>query len=215
MPDDYGLWLLVFVNAGLFIVFAFSFLRPRTRRDWRAMGGFSAFVVALFVEMYGFPLTVYLLSGWLGSRVDVLNPTHSSGHLWSELIGWKGDPHLSPFHFASYLFIGVGFWQVASAWSVLAEAVRRKALATSGPYAKVRHPQYVGLVAIMAGFLLQWPTVPTLVMFPVLVLVYRRLAFAEERDMAVQFGEVWHRYAAVTPRFFPRRSGAPQTPVKT
>ena len=106
----YGLWPLVIINTALFALFAVSFFHPRTGRDWRAMGAFTAFLLALFTEMYGIPLTVYLLSGWLGSRFPVLQPTHSSGHLWNDLIGWTADPHLSPFHLASYAFIAAGFW---------------------------------------------------------------------------------------------------------
>jgi Putative protein-S-isoprenylcysteine methyltransferase len=172
--DDYayGLWLLVLVNSAIFIIFAFSFFHPKTKRDWRAMGAFSAFIVALFTEMYGFPLTVYLVSGWLGSRVPALTLTHGGGHLWNDLIGWTGDPHLSPFHLASYVFIGAGFWLIASAWKVLWEAQRAERMAVTGPYAKVRHPQYAGFLLIMVGFLVQWPTIPTLLMFPVLVFVY-------------------------------------------
>lgn len=207
--NDYGLWLLVIVNSALFIVFAASFFHPRTRRDWTAMGGFSAFVVALMVEMYGFPLTVYLLSGWLGSRFDALKPTHGGGHLWNDLIGWQGDPHISPFHLASYVFIGVGFWLIATAWPILLRAARTGTLATTGPYERVRHPQYAGFMAIMVGFLLQWPTIPTLVMFPVMVYVYRRLAIQEECAIAARFGATWDTYAAVTPRFVPRRRPAP------
>lgn len=200
---DYGLWVLVVVNAALFIVFAASFFHPRTRRDWKAMGGFSSFVIALMVEMYGFPLTIYLLSGWLGSRFD-LTITHDGGHLWSELIGWSGDPHVSPFHLASYAFIGAGFWAIAAAWPVLLRAAKDGALATTGPYARVRHPQYAGFLLIMIGFLLQWPTIPTLVMFPVLVYVYRRLAVQEEREVASRFGVDWVAYASRTPRFIPK-----------
>jgi protein-S-isoprenylcysteine O-methyltransferase Ste14 len=201
---DFGLWLLVVVNSAVFIIFAASFFHPRTKRDWKAMGGFSAFVVALMVEMYGFPLTIYLLSGWLGSRFDTLTLTHEGGHLWSDLIGWEGDPHLSPFHMASYIFIGVGFWVIAAAWPVLLRAAKEGGLATSGPYARVRHPQYAGFLVIMVGFLLQWPTIPTFIMFPVLVYVYRRLAIQEEREIAAAFGPAWDEYAKGTPRFVPR-----------
>lgn len=205
----YGLWLFVIVNSAVFIIFAASFFRPRTKRDWKAMGAFSSFVVALMVEMYGFPLTIYLFSGVLGSRLGGLSLTHDGGHLWSELVGWQGDPHLSPFHLASYLLFGGGFWLIAAAWPVLLRAARESTLATTGLYARVRHPQYVGFLAIMVGFLLQWPTLPTLVMFPILVLIYRRLALQEERLVAREFGPEWDEYASRTPRFIPKRRPAP------
>jgi len=205
----YGLWPLVVLNTALFLVFAASFFHPRTSRDWRAMGAFSAFLVALFTEMYGIPLTVYLLGSWLGSRFPLLQDTHAGGHLWNDLIGWTGDPHLSPFHLASYVSIGGGFWLIAAAWRVLHDAAQQNRLATTGPYAWVRHPQYDGFLLIMIGFLLQWPTIPTLAMFPILVVVYTRLARAEEREVAARFGAVWRGYAARTPAFVPRRRPAP------
>ena len=212
--DAYGLWFLVLLNSAIFIIFGISFFHPRTGRDWRAMGAFSAFVVALFTEMYGFPLTIYLLSGWLGSQFPALSVTHSGGHLWNDLIGWTGDPHVSPFHLASYAFIGGGFWLIAVAWRVLWEAQRAGRLAVDGPYARLRHPQYAGFLLIMVGFLLQWPTLATLAMFPVLILVYRRLAIGEEREVSRQFGDAWDAYAARTPRFLPHpgrlRTAAPR-----
>ena len=160
--------------------------------------------------MYGFPLSIYLLSGWLGSRFPQLTMTHSGGHLWNDLIGWPFDPHLSPFHLASYAFLIGGFWLISSAWRVLWAALRDGRLATTGPYARMRHPQYSGFLLVMIGFLLQWPTIPTLVMFPVLVLVYRRLALAEEREMEARFGEEWTAYARRTPRFVARRGTPPE-----
>ena len=209
----YGLWFLVVVNSAVFIIFAASFFHPVTGRDWRALGGFSAFVVALFTEMYGVPLTIYLLSGPIGDRFD-LDLTHDRGHLWSDLVGWGGDPHFSPFHLASYVFIGGGFWLIAAAWRVLYSAQRDDMLATSGPYARVRHPQYAGFLAILVGFLLQWPTLLTLAMFPVLVIMYRRLASAEDHEVRGAHPTEWAAYAAGTPRFVPRilRRSAPPSP---
>ncbi len=116
----YGLWSLVIVNSLVFIIFAFSFTKPKTPRDWRSFSAFSAFVVALFAEMYGFPLTIYLLSGWLGSRFPQLSMTsHNAGHLWETLLGMKGDPHLNPLHLLSNVFIFGGFILLSAAWRVL------------------------------------------------------------------------------------------------
>lgn len=207
----YGLWPLVLLNTAIFVMFAFSFTKPRTRRDWRSFGVFSAFLVALFTEMYGFPLTLYLLAGWLGSRVPGLDPlSHNAGHLWTTLLGWKGDPHFTPIHWLSDIAIGGGFILIGAAWDVLYRAQRAHQLATSGPYAYLRHPQYVGFILIMLGFLIQWPTLITLLMFPILVTMYLRLARREERETLEEFGDAYRRYMASTPAFFPRRPQSAQ-----
>ena len=201
----YGLWMLVFSNSAIFLMFAFSFFKPQTARDWRTFGAFAAFIVALFVEMYGFPLTLYVMSGWLQTKypnLDLLS--HNSGHLWSTLLGEKGDPHFSPLHIASYVFLGFGFYLLSSAWSVLYHAQRRNSLATTGAYARIRHPQYVAFVLILFGFLLQWPTLLTLVMFPILLVMYGRLAITEEAEMRAQFGDAYESYVRRTTRFFSR-----------
>lgn len=201
----YGLWPLVILNSLVFIIFALSFARPQSKRDWRSFGAFSAFIVALFAEMYGFPLTIYLLSGWLATRfpgVDFLS--HDAGHLLEVAFGWRVNPHFGPFHVLSYLFIGGGFWLLSAAWTVLYRNQRNGSLAASGAYSRVRHPQYVAFVLIMFGFLLQWPTILTFAMFPVLCFMYLRLAISEERESAQRFGDEWARYAARTPRFVPR-----------
>lgn len=200
----YGLWSLVIINSLVFIIFAFSFTKPNSPRDWRSFGAFSAFIVALFTEMYGFPLTIYLLSGWLQSRFPQLDIfSHESGHLWHTLLGWEGNPHLNPLHIFSNVLILVGFILIASAWKILYAAQQRHQLAVKGPYARVRHPQYDGFVLIILGFLLQWPTILTLLMFPVLVWMYTRLALLEEREMHHKFGEDYLRYSAQTPAFIP------------
>ena len=198
MGDDFGggLWLVVVIDSALFIAFAASFFRPRTARDWRVMGAYSAFIVALFAEMYGFPLTLYVLSGWLGTAFPLLLPTHAGGHLLNDLIGWTGDPHVSPFHIASYVLMIAGFVVLSRAWPVLWKAQREGELAVTGLYARVRHPQYAGFLLIMIAFLVQWPTLVTLVMFPVLAFAYRRLALTEEREMRVRFETRYDDYAA-------------------
>jgi protein-S-isoprenylcysteine O-methyltransferase Ste14 len=203
----YGLWGLVLINALIFIIFAFSFTRPHTARDWRSFGAFSAFIVALFTEMYGFPLTIYLLSGWLQSRYPDVNWfSHDAGHLLEILFGWRANPHFGPFHVLSMVLIAGGFWLLASAWRVLYAAQREHTLAVTGPYAHVRHPQYDGFVLIMLGFLFQWPTLLTLVMFPILVTMYTRLARWEEREVLSEFGEQYAVYAAKIPSFLPKWS---------
>ena len=207
MTDEsaYGLWSLVVINSLVFIIFAFSFTKPRTNRDWRSFSAFSAFIVALFVEMYGFPLTIYLLSGWLVQKypgVDFFS--HDAGHLWNTLVGWKINAHFDPLHIISNILILCGFILLSAAWKVLYEAQRTGTLAVSGPYAYVRHPQYGGFILIMFGFLLQWPTLVTLIMFPILVTMYVRLARREEQEVAEEFGDQYRRYAA-------RTAGVPAT----
>jgi protein-S-isoprenylcysteine O-methyltransferase Ste14 len=189
----------------VFIIFAFSFTKPHTARDWRSFGAFSAFIVALFAEMYGFPLTIYFLSRWLSANfpgIDWLS--HDAGHLLEEMFGWKTNPHFGPFHIVSNILIVGGFVLLAASWKVLYAAQRNHQLAIAGPYARVRHPQYIGFVAIMFGFLLQWPTVITVVMFPILVFMYVRLARHEEQDARAEFGDAYARYEARTPAFLPR-----------
>ena len=205
MENSYGLWSLVIINSLVFIIFAFSFTKPKTSRDWRSLGAFSAFIVALFTEMYGFPLTIYFFSGVLTRYFPGVDWfTHNNGHLWETLLGLEGDPHFNILHIVSGLLIGAGFLVIASAWRVLYKSQHKHTLAMDGAYTYVRHPQYVGFILIMFGFLLQWPTLLTLLMFPVLVFMYARLAYREEREMEAEFGSEYKKYREAVPAFIPR-----------
>ncbi|MDF1588092.1 MAG: isoprenylcysteine carboxylmethyltransferase family protein [Gammaproteobacteria bacterium] len=207
MHDEsaYGLWSLVIINSVIFISFAFSFTKPQTKMEWRSLGVFSAFIIALFTEMYGFPLTIYFLSGWLAEKypgVDFLS--HENGHLLHTILGFEGNPHFDPLHIASNILIILGFFLLASAWSVLHRAQQNRQLAKTGWYARFRHPQYIAFIMIMFGFLLQWPTILTMVMFPILVVVYIQLAHREERMALEAFGDEYRWYMKTTPAWLPK-----------
>ncbi len=205
---QYGLWSLVIVNSAIFIMFAFSFFKPKTERDWRSFSAFSAFLVALFTEMYGFPLTIYFFSGWLQSRFpDIDWFAHDSGHFLEMIFGWQANPHFGPFHLLSFAFIGGGFILISKAWRVLYEAHQHGTLAVTGPYGRLSHPQYVGFVLVMLGFLLQWPTLLTLAMLPVLVWMYVRLARSEEAEVRREFGRTYAAYADQVSAFIPKVGG--------
>ncbi len=206
--SSYGLWTLAILNSAIFIFFAFSFVKPKTKLDWRSLGAFSAFVVALFTEMYGFPLTIYFLSGWLAEKypgIDFL--AHENGHLLHTFFGFEGNAHFDPLHIASNVLIVLGFFLLASAWKVLHQAQQTGSLASTGWYARCRHPQYLAFIVIMFGFLLQWPTIPTVVLFPILVVVYVRLAKREEKLALDEFGEQYRIYMQKTPAFIPKIKG--------
>ena len=204
----YGLWGLVIINTAVFVIFAFSFTKPKTSRDWRSFGAFAAFVVALFTEMYGFPLTIYLLAGWLTRTYPGIDPfSHDAGHLWSTLFGLHGDPHWSVLHLLSIAGIFGGFILLPAAWKVLYDAQsgmrwqRQGSMSMSGTRD--------GFIIIMLGFLLQWPTLLTLVMFPVLVVMYVRLARIEEREALQEFGNQYRAYMQRVPAFLPRLGTRP------
>ena len=115
----YGLWGLVLINSVIFIFFAFTFFKPNTPRDWRSFSAFSAFLVALFAEMYGFPLTIYFLSGWLQSRFPNTDWfSHDAGHLLEMIFGWKANPHFGPFHLVSNGLILLGFLLISASWRI-------------------------------------------------------------------------------------------------
>lgn len=200
--NDYGNWFFVLFNIILFLYFINSAFKPRTKTDWKTFRIFGAFVVALFAEMYGFPLTIYLLTSFFGNKLGI-DFTHNNGHLLNTLLGIKGDPHFSFIHILSNVFIFGGILFLGSAWKHLYQATKEGKLAMSGAYRYIRHPQYSAFILIIIGFLLQWPTIITLVMAPILIFRYILLAHTEERIMMKTFGPVYSTYSDQVPAFFP------------
>lgn len=199
---DYGNWLLVLFNIVLFLYFIKSAFKPRTKTDWRTYKIFGAFIVALFAEMYGFPLTIYLLTSFFGNRFG-LDFTHNNGHILNTLLGLKGDPHFNMFHIVSYALIIGGLILLGKAWEVLYKATKQHKLATTSVYKYIRHPQYLAFILIIFGFLVQWPTLITLLMAPILIVRYIRLAKSEEQEMLKRFGNTYALYKKETPGYVP------------
>jgi protein-S-isoprenylcysteine O-methyltransferase Ste14 len=203
------MWPFVVINTAIFIFFVLSYLKPKRRREWRSMGAFSAFTVALFTEMYGFPLTIYLLTSTLGSRYPVIDPfTHINGHLWVALSGGSTAMWGLVMLLSWSAMIG-GLVIMGKAWKQIHKA--NGELVTSGLYRLVRHPQYFGLFLITVGFLIQWPTIITAAMWPILMLMYYRLARREEKEIESRFGDQYVTYRQQVPMFWPRLTTASLT----
>lgn len=198
---SYGMWVVAAFNIGIFIFFTLSFLKPRGSEEWRSMGIVGAFLVALFAEMYGFPLTIYFLSGWLGDAYPVLHPySHKFGHLWVVVFGgstlaWAAVMGLS------LVFMLMGYTLLSKGWTQIHGA--RGGLVTDGIYAYARHPQYTGLFLVIIGFLVQWPTFLTVIMAPILLFAYIHLSKVEEKRAQDEFGDEYKSYAQNTPFFYP------------
>lgn len=199
---DYGIWTMVVFNVVLFGVFVLGFLHPQKKYEWRTLGVFAAFIIALFTEMYGFPLTIYLLISIFGDKMGIVDPfQHVNGHLLGTLFGAPGWAKLIICQIGGFIML-IGLIMMGKGWRQIHNA--GGGLVTDGIYAHIRHPQYSGLFLITIGMLIQWPTLITLVMWPLLMVAYYRLAMREERIVEEEFGEAYREYKKNVPAFIPR-----------
>ncbi len=194
-----GVWGIAAIMVVVASWFFYRYLAPRTWREWASAGLVQAFIIALYAEMYGFPLTVYLMVRFFG-----LDRAHLDANLWSTLLD-VGPLGMMLSMVAGYvlLFIGIGLF--AQGWRELYRARKDKRLATDGLYALVRHPQYTGLfVGLFGEGIVHWPTVFSVALFPVIVLVYVLLARSEEKRVLAEFGDEYRAYQERVPMFLPR-----------
>jgi protein-S-isoprenylcysteine O-methyltransferase Ste14 len=196
-----GFWELTVLMVVIASWLLYRYVAPKGWREWTRAGLVQAFIIALYAEMYGFPLTIYVLSGFLGLHIPWL---HESGHLWATLFGW-GELGAMVEMIIGYAFVFFGIALLIEGWREVYQASRAGRLAEDRLYGVVRHPQYTGIFLALFGQLIHWPTIPTVALFPVIVWAYVRLARREERDMVKRFGERYVEYRRRVPGFFPRR----------
>jgi len=182
------------VNAAVFLLFI-AFFPYRGKVEWRSKGAFAAFILALFTEMFGIPLLAFILSPLIGDLptiklphlppIDLLNNPH--------FFGWAGMVLGAWLTLAGMILVLVGWVQIHHATG----------LVTTGLYRYVRHPQYLGLFLILTGWILHWPTLLTLLMYPILLMMYYRLARREETELTRRFDAEYEAYRRATPMFLP------------
>lgn len=194
-----GTWGLTIIMVVIASWVVFKYLVPRGWKEWRNAGLIQAFIIALYAEMYGFPLTIYILTSFLGFDIPWL---HMSGHLWSYLFGW-GEGMAMVEMLVGYAFVFAGLSLIINGWRRIYGASKEERLVTDGIYRYMRHPQYTGIYLAIFGQLIHWPTIPTLALFPVIVWAYYRLARKEEKAMLAGFGDEYRAYMEKTPMFFP------------
>ncbi|MEE9117969.1 MAG: isoprenylcysteine carboxylmethyltransferase family protein, partial [Calditrichia bacterium] len=173
----------------------YKYLAPQNLKEWRNAGLIQAFIIALYAEMYGFPLTIYLLTSFLGIDIPWL---HTRGHLWGTLLG-MGDNGAMIEMFVGFTFILVGLILMARGWYLIYNIQKKDELVTDGIYQHMRHPQYTGIFIALFGQLIHWPTILTLLMFPVIVWAYYHLARKEEKAMMSKFGDAYRTYMKSVP----------------
>jgi protein-S-isoprenylcysteine O-methyltransferase Ste14 len=178
---SFGRWDYFVFMTLLTLAFITAGFLPFQKVEIGEYGLATAFVVSFFYEMFGFPLTLMVidillekqfpLSGFAGLK---------AAHLWVTL----GLMDYSSAH----LFSGIAI--VAGAVLVIVGHLTLHAgkgqIVTSGIYRYLKHPQYIGIIVITGGMLIEYPTLLGLAMWAVLISVYVRRAKQESREVALK-----------------------------
>jgi protein-S-isoprenylcysteine O-methyltransferase Ste14 len=194
-----GTWGLAIIVIVLLSWFFYRYFAPKNWREWAGAGAVQAFIIALYAEMYGFPLTIYLLVRFFG-----LDSEYVSASLWSSLVG-LGETGMFISMLLGYAIAFTGVGMFIQGWRQVYRARKEDRLVTEGLYAYVRHPQYTGLfIALFGEGVVHWPTLFSVGLFPVIVIVYTWLAYREETQMIARFGDAYRVYQRQVPMFIPR-----------
>lgn len=195
-----GGWAVALIVIVIISWLFYRYFAPQSWREWAGAGVVQAFIIALYAEMFGFPLTIYLLVRYSG-----LDREYVSDNLWSTLVG-IGETGMIVAMLVGYTLVFLGIGLFIQGWRQVYRARQQEELVTDSLYRFVRHPQYTGLfLALFGEGIVHWPTIFSVALFPVIVVMFTWLARREERDMREQFGEQYRRYQQRTPMFVPRR----------
>jgi len=181
-----GRWDFVLISIVFFVAFLL-FIPFKKKVSWRTQGAYTAFIIALFAEMFGFPLTIFFISSYFG-RIGFQN----------EFLNYMNSIGMP----IGLIITGIGLLLVIAGWRPIYKA--KEELVTKGVYIYLRHPQYLGFILITLGWLIHWPTIPTAAMWPILVVMYYMLAKKEEKEMKNRFGDKYLQYIEKVPMFIPR-----------
>lgn len=176
------------IVLNILIVLAFLALLPYrrpTKNVWKSQTPFIAFAIALMTEMFGWPLLLFLIAPLVDIPIIAGDYFAALGH-WPASVG-------TALSILGIVLIGIGWLQIH----------RAERLVTTGLYRYMRHPQYTGIILFTFGWILHWPSVITLLLWPVLIGAYVWLAKKEEGMARDEFGGEYERYAAQTKRFIP------------
>ncbi|OUJ19152.1 Protein-S-isoprenylcysteine methyltransferase STE14 [Methanonatronarchaeum thermophilum] len=193
-----GRWDLVLLNVGIFLIFLLP-LSFRRKIEWKSMGIYTAFIISLFVEMYGIPLTVYLSSATIFSPAGA-PPTQEVIFSFTFL---GQSLSMTLWKIIGAIISIIGMVIVVLGWITLYKKRQKEDLVTTGIYRYSRHPQYLGIILIAFGWFIHWPSLLTLAMLPVLTYFYYKLTVDEEKEVmkSIDNPKQYQKYIEKTPRF--------------